>query len=182
MDDQLNSDEIDLSELFATLIHGWFTIVLSIALCGFLAIYYALFVAVEKFESKAVFSLKSSRSNTNLGQMGDLASLVGFPLNTSGSETVFAETQMQSRDFLLSIATTLDLFSDPEYNSSLILESNSSNKVVNSVTDFFKWLHSKGDQKDGAKVTGEQNLVEYQIIKKLSRGLQIGFDDVHFSK
>lgn len=178
MYDQLNSDEIDLSELFATLIHGWFTIVLSIALCGFLAIYYALFVAVEKFESKAVFSLNLSQSNMNLGQMGGLASLVGVSLETSGSQAVFAENQMKSRDSLLSIATTLDLFSDPEYNSSLILESNSTNKVANSLTDFFKWLQSKGDRTDGVNVTDEQNLVEYQIIKKLFDGLQIEFDDV----
>lgn len=181
MDDQLNSDEIDLSELFATLIHGWFTIVLSIALCGFLAIYYALFVAVEKFESKAVFSLNSSQSNMNLGQMGGLASLVGVSLETSGSQATFAKTQMQSRDFLLSIATTLDLFSDPEYNSSLISErseSNARNTLSKNITDFLMLMRSKDDQKGSLQIIDQRDLVEYRIIKKLSGGLQIEFDDV----
>lgn len=181
MDDHLNSDEINVSELFATLIHGCFTIVISIAVCGFLAIYYALFVAVEKFESKAVFSLKSAQSNLNLGQMNSLAFLTGVSLETSGSQATFAKTQMQSRDFLLSIATTLDLFSDPEYNSSLISETSESsprNTLFKHMTDFLMLMRSKDDQKDSLQMIDQQDIVEYRIIKKLSRGLQLDFDDV----
>ena len=51
MSQSIEDDEIDLRELFAALISGWFTIGVSTAIALVVSILYALFMTVEKYES-----------------------------------------------------------------------------------------------------------------------------------
>ena len=48
MSQSIEDDEIDLRELFAALISGWFTIGVSTAIALVVSIFYALFMTVEK--------------------------------------------------------------------------------------------------------------------------------------
>jgi uncharacterized protein involved in exopolysaccharide biosynthesis len=180
MSEHIEDDEIDLAELFSTLLHGWLTIATAALLSVAFAAYYALFMVPERFESRAIFAINSSASSLNLGELGGLAALAGFNLPGGGSETQRVEEQITSRDFLLEIADQLDLFENPDYNSSVASGDDESGLELSSV--FEKYLPflsqkelSKGDQLN-TKLQDE-NLVDYKIVKKLKANLQIQSSD-----
>ena len=180
MSEHIEDDEIDLAELFSTLLHGWLTIATAALLSVAFAAYYALFMVPERFESRAIFAINSSASSLNLGELGGLAALAGFNLPGGGSETQRVEEQITSRDFLLEIAGQLDLFENPDYNSSVASGDDESGLELSSV--FEKYLPflsqkelSKGDQLN-TKLQDE-NLVDYKIVKKLKANLQIQSSD-----
>ena len=78
MSQSIEDDEIDLRELFAALISGWFTIGVSTAIALVLSIVYAFFIAEEKYESMSVFALDDSKSSSLPAGLGGLAGLAGL--------------------------------------------------------------------------------------------------------
>jgi len=111
------NDEIDLRELFASLISKWAVI----ALFGFVSVtlagYYAFKVATPTYESNAVFAMPNS-SGPSMGGLGALEGLAGVSLPTaSGSRNVI--DRVAGRDFVVGLADELNLLSDPFFNSPL---------------------------------------------------------------
>ena len=180
MSEHIEDDEIDLAELFSTLLHGWLTIATAALLSVAFAAYYALFMVPERFESRAIFAINSSAPSLNLGELGGLAALAGFNLPGGGSDTQRVEEQITSRDFLLEIADKTDLFANPNYNSAVGSGDDKSGLELLSV--FKKYLlflsqkeSLKGDQSN-AKLRDDK-LIEYEVVKKLKSNLQIQSSD-----
>ena len=118
MYDQNNKEdsEVDLSEFLAILwAHKFFICMLTTALI-FVAGYY--FITTEKqYTAKAVFEIESSGdTGFNLpGEMGALATLVGFgSANTGGSELLLE--RLSSKQFILRASSELDFENDTFFN------------------------------------------------------------------
>jgi uncharacterized protein involved in exopolysaccharide biosynthesis len=112
-----NDDEIDLSELFASL---WshkiliaFITVVSIFLSGFFAI-----TAEKQYEATAVFDIEQSKSGgLNLGgELGALASIAGFGSSVSSGTDLLLE-RIKSREFILKANQQLSLSEDKLFNT-----------------------------------------------------------------
>ena len=174
MSEHIEDDEIDLAELFSTLLHGWLTITTAALLSVAFAAYYALFMVPERFESRAIFAINSSTPGLNLGELGGLAALAGFNLPGGGSETQRVEEQITSRDFLLEIADELGLFRNPDYNTSIGSDEN--RFELASVFEKYFPLLSNGEQQAGGGLNSapqDDSLAQHQIIEKLRENLQI---------
>jgi len=174
MSEHIEDDEIDLAELFSTLLHGWLTITTAALLSVAFAAYYALFMVPERFESRAIFAINSSTPGLNLGELGGLAALAGFNLPGGGSETQRVEEQIKSRDFLLEIADELGLFRNPDYNTSIGSDEN--RFELASVFEKYFPLLSNGAQQAGGGLNSapqDDSLTQHEIIEKLRENLQI---------
>ena len=174
MSEHIEDDEIDLAELFSTLLHGWLTITTAALLSVAFAAYYALFMVPERFESRAIFAINSSTPGLNLGELGGLAALAGFNLPGGGSETQRVEEQITSRDFLLEIADELGLFRNPDYNTSIGSDENRF-ELASVFEKYFPLLSNKKQQEGGGLNSAPQDdsLAQHQIIEKLRENLQI---------
>ena len=174
MSEHIEDDEIDLAELFSTLLHGWLTITTAALLSVAFAAYYALFMVPERFESRAIFAINSSAPSLNLGELGGLAALAGFNLPGGGSETQRVEEQITSRDFLLEIADELGLFRNPDYNTSIGSDENRF-ELASVFEKYFPLLSNGGQQAGGGLNSAPQDdsLTQHEIIEKLRKNLQI---------
>ena len=174
MSEHIEDDEIDLAELFSTLLHGWLTIATAALLSVAFAAYYALFMVPERFESRAIFAINSSTPGLNLGELGGLAALAGFNLPGGGSETQRVEEQITSRDFLLEIADELGLFRNPDYNTSIGSDENRF-ELASVFEKYFPLLSNKQQQAGGGLNSAPQDdsLTQHEIIEKLRENLQI---------
>ena len=118
MYDQNNKEdsEVDLSEFLAILwAHKFFICMLTTALI-FVAGYYSL-TTEKQYTAKAVFEIESSGdTGFNLpGEMGALATLVGFgSANTGGSELLLE--RLSSKQFILRASSELDFENDTFFN------------------------------------------------------------------
>ena len=103
----LKDDEIDLSELLATLWSHKLFIILFTGLSIFLAGNYAL-TTKKKFTAKSIFQIEqndsSSRFNVN-GELGALASLAGFAGARANSSTRTLLERAEGREFIVEMKT-----------------------------------------------------------------------------
>ena len=80
-------DEIDLSELFAAILHNWWVVALVALSSAFMAGYYAFTMTTPIFEATTRFELLDSNQNTaGAGQAAGLAALAGISLPGAASE------------------------------------------------------------------------------------------------
>lgn len=107
---QVESDEIDLGELFASLWARKFLIVFVSAVSVALSVVYAL-TAPEEYQSRAVFELKSQKSGPSIpSQYGDIAALVGLGSIGGDSQGVF--DRIAGRDFVIRLNGDVSLDRD----------------------------------------------------------------------
>ena len=114
--DQNVSDEIDLKELFLAL---WAYKYLIAALSIFVSIAAGIYAlrAEKVYTASTIFALGESTSSfgTLGGELGGLAALAGVKVG-SGSGKALVE-RVRSRDFILEVATDLNLKNDELFNS-----------------------------------------------------------------
>ena len=112
-----NEDEIDLSELFASLWSHKILIVLITGISIFLSGYYAL-TTEKQYTANAVFDIEqsSSRGLSLGGELGALASIAGFNSSFSSSTGLLLE-RIKSRELILKADQKLALSDDKYFNS-----------------------------------------------------------------
>lgn len=117
--DQNVSDEIDLKELFLAL---WAYKYLIAALSIFVSIAAGIYAlrAEKVYTASTIFALGESTSSSGIlgslgGELGGLAALAGVKAG-SGSGKALVE-RVRSRDFILEVATDLNLKNDELFNS-----------------------------------------------------------------
>ena len=115
----LETDEIDLRELFAVLWFHKFLITLITSLFIFLSGYYLL-IAEDKFIAKAIFKIeqnnKSPRFNLS-NELGALASIAGISTGGAASGLDLTLERAKGREFIINIKEKLELERDPYLNS-----------------------------------------------------------------
>lgn len=117
--DQNVSDEVDLKELFLAL---WAYKFLIAALSIFVSIAAGIYAlrAEKVYTASTIFALGERTSSSGIlgslgGELGGLAALAGVKAG-SGSEEALVE-RFRSRDFILEVATDLNLKNDELFNS-----------------------------------------------------------------
>ena len=112
-----NEDEIDLSELFASLWSHKILIALITGISIFLSGFYAL-TTEKKYTANAVFDIEQSNSKglSLGGELGALASIAGFG-SSVGSGTDLLLERIKSREFILEANQKLALSDDKFFNS-----------------------------------------------------------------
>ncbi|MEE2999667.1 MAG: Wzz/FepE/Etk N-terminal domain-containing protein [Pseudomonadota bacterium] len=112
-----NEDEIDLSELFATLWYHkiWIAIVTSLSV--FFSGYYALNTD-KKYTATAIFEIEQNSSNgINLpSEFGALASIAGIGSAVNTSSEILMERILE-REFILKVSQNLSLKDDPLFQT-----------------------------------------------------------------
>ena len=115
----LEDDEIDLSELLAALWSHKVLIALFTGLFMFLAGYHAL-TTEKKFTAKSVFQIEQSDSNSGFnppGELGALASLVGFSASNATSATGILLERARGREFIIDMQTKFSIDRDRYFNT-----------------------------------------------------------------
>ena len=112
-----NDDEIDLSEISASL---WSHKILIVIITG-ISIFFSGFHALtteKKYTAKAVFDIKenNSRGFSLGGEMGALASIAGLGSSVSSGSDLLLE-RIKSREFILKADQKLSLSEDKFFNS-----------------------------------------------------------------
>ena len=112
-----NEDEINLSELFASLWSHKILIAFITGISIFLSGFYAL-TTEKQYTAKAVFDIEQSNSRgLNLGgELGAIASIAGFG-SSVGSGTDLLLERIKSREFILEANQKLALSDDKFFNS-----------------------------------------------------------------
>jgi uncharacterized protein involved in exopolysaccharide biosynthesis len=110
------TDEIDLSELVKSLYRGKVFIIVVMLLCFLTGFYYAYFMAIPKYQSTAVFSIKSAQNpSMNLDGLNTLSLFSGISNLGSKSENVL--DQVNGTNFLRKIVENEKLYLDQEFFS-----------------------------------------------------------------
>ena len=174
MSQSIEDDEIDLRELFAALISGWFTIGVSTAIALAVSIFYALFMTVEKYESISVFALNDSKSSSLPAGLGGLAGLAGISLPSSGGASGKVEDIILSREFLLDTAGKLDLWDDPDF--ALDTDATSQESIVRKLLPFLSGLGKSEAEHIQASNDLEAKLRQ-DMYNRLSKALTINTRD-----
>ena len=174
MSQSVEDDEIDLRELFAALISGWFTIGVSTAIALVVSIFYALFMTVEKYESISVFALNDSKSSSLPAGLGGLAGLAGISLPSSGGASGRVEDIILSREFLLDTAGKLDLWDDPDF--ALDTDATSQGSIVRKLLPFLRGLGKSEAEHIQASNDLEAKLRQ-DMYNRLSKALTINTRD-----
>ena len=174
MSQSIEDDEIDLRELFAALISGWFTIGVSTAIALVVSIFYALFMTVEKYESISVFALNDSKSSSLPAGLGGLAGLAGISLPSSGGASGRVEDIILSREFLLDTAGKLDLWDDPDF--ALDTDATSQGSIVRKLLPFLRGLGKSEAEHIQASNDLEAKLRQ-DMYNRLSKALTINTRD-----
>jgi len=170
----IEDDEIDLRELFATLISGWFTIGVSTALALVLSIFYAFFLAEEKYESVSVFALDENNSSSLPAGLGGLAGLAGISLPSSGGVGDKVEDIILSREFLLDTASKLELWDDPEFAPDA--DVNAQGSILHNLLPFSKSIEkSEAEQIEAS--SDLQPKLRQDMYNRLSKALAINMRD-----
>lgn len=125
----LNDDEIDIGELFSALLSGWKILVFFTSVFFISAVYYALNVPIEKFESVATIQFSDANNNTQFSNLGGIASLAGISLPSNRSDQVSLDTRLNSRTFILGLDKKVELFSDDYFNPHLNQNTESSSNL-----------------------------------------------------
>ena len=115
----LEDEQIDLRELFASLWSNKLLITLFTGLSIFLAGYYAL-TTEKRFKATAVFQIKQSTGSSGLdlsGELGALATLVGFSGAQGASNTDNLLERAKGREFIIKMKTKFSIDQDPYFNS-----------------------------------------------------------------
>ena len=123
------TDEIDISELVKSLYRGKVLIVFVMLLCSLAGFYYAYFFAVPKYQSIAIFNIKSSQNpSLDLGGLEKLSVFSSLGNMSTQSENVL--DQVNGADFLRKVVENERLYLDKEFfiDSSKIEEPWLSNK------------------------------------------------------
>lgn len=110
---QIETDEIDLAALFATIWRGKWIIILLTTIAVGLGGYYAYFLTTPLYQSTAVVILETKQD-----QIVDLQSVVGG-LSGDTSEVNSEVQVLRSRGLMGKVVDRLDLTRDPEFNGSL---------------------------------------------------------------
>ena len=112
-----NEDEIDLSELFASLWSHKILIILITGLSLFLSGFYTL-TTEKQYTANAVFDIEqsSSRGLSLGGGLGTLASIAGFGSSVNFGTDLLIE-RIKSREFILKADKKLALSDDKFFNS-----------------------------------------------------------------
>jgi polysaccharide biosynthesis transport protein len=113
----INDDEIDLTELLASLISEWRTITVSAVLFAVSAFVYASFIANPSYEAKSVFAFEKGSSG-GLGNLGGAAALLGISAGSISDDKLVFD-RVTGRDFIISLAEENGLYQDPYFNPSL---------------------------------------------------------------
>ena len=113
-----HDDEIDLGELFATLWARKFFILVLTSITVSLAAVYAFYVAKPLFGSQSSFVLNQKSGMPNLGNLGGVASLVGFRVGGQGQGATLMD-RIMSRGFIGELAEQWELEKDPFFNPAL---------------------------------------------------------------
>ena len=112
-----NDDEIDLSELFASLWSHKILIALITGISIFLSGFYAL-TTEKKYTANAVFNIEQSDSKglSLSGELGALASIAGFGSSVGSGADLLLE-RIKSREFILEANQRLALSKDKFFNT-----------------------------------------------------------------
>ena len=112
-----NHDEIDLSELFASLWSHKILIAVITVVSIFLSGFYAI-TTEKQYTAKAVFNIEqnNSRGLSLGGELGALASIAGFGPSVSSGTDLLIE-RIKSREFILNADQKLALSEDTFFNS-----------------------------------------------------------------
>lgn len=110
---QIETDEIDLAALFATIWRGKWIIILLTTIAVGLGGYYTYFLTTPLYQSTAVVILETKQD-----QIVDLQSVVGG-LSGDTSEVNSEVQVLRSRGLMGKVVDRLDLTRDPEFNGSL---------------------------------------------------------------
>ena len=112
-----NHDEIDLSELFASLWSHKILIALITGISIFLSGFYAL-TTKKQYTANAVFNIEQSNSKglSLGGELGALASIAGFGSSVSSGTDLLLE-RIKSREFILKANQQLSLSEDKLFNT-----------------------------------------------------------------
>lgn len=113
-----HDDEIDLGELFATLWARKFFILVLTSITVSLAAVYAFYVAKPLFGSQSSFVLNQKSGMPNLGNLGGVASLVGFRVGGQGQGATLMD-RIMSPGFIGELAEQWELEKDPFFNPAL---------------------------------------------------------------
>ena len=115
----LEDEQIDLRELFASLWSNKLLITLFTGLSIFLAGYHAI-TTEKRFKATAVFQIKQSTGSSGLdlsGELGALATLVGFSGAQGASNTDSLLERAKGREFIIKMKTKFSIDQDPYFNS-----------------------------------------------------------------
>ena len=174
MSQGVEDDEIDLRELFAALFSGWFTIGVATAIALVVSIFYAFFLAEEKYESISIFALDDDKSSSLPAGLGGLAGLAGISLPSSGGASDKVEDIILSREFLLATAGKLDLWEDPDFAPNA--DANSQGSIVTKLLPILKDLaKSEAEQVKASK--DQQAKLRQDMYNRLSKSLAINTRD-----
>mgnify|MGYP001249217838 CR=1 FL=1 len=124
--------EIDLYDILFTIWRGKFFISIIVILSFLSSFYYCTKIAVEKFESIAIFGFENSKSNSF--SLGEISSIIGFGSSKVDSNNNNLLTEINGKDFIKSVVIELTLQNDPEFYSP------SANKFSWSVTGLKYYL------------------------------------------
>jgi len=112
----IETDEVDLGELLATLWRGKWTIALCALLVGLFGFYYVFSIATEEFTTTA--SVVQETDNEPVVDFS--AALGGSPGAGADQSAINTEVEvLRSRGLLEQVVLDLDLMSDPEFNAEL---------------------------------------------------------------
>ncbi len=114
-----DDDEIDLSEVFATLRSKTWLIAATAILGLVLATSYAFLGATPTFRADSTLVLQSSSSAPNLGQLQGLSALAGLSLGSAGGDSDRLSDRIGARDFILGLSDQLGFADDPYFNRAL---------------------------------------------------------------
>jgi uncharacterized protein involved in exopolysaccharide biosynthesis len=170
MSQSIEDDEIDLRELFAVLISGWFTIGVSTAIALVVSIFYALFISVEKYESISVFALNDIKSSSLPAGLSGLAGLAGISMPSSGGASDRIEDIILSREFLLETASKLDLWDDPDFAPDT--DANSQGSIVRELLPFLRGF-GKSEAEQIKASNDLQAKLRQDMYDRLSKALAI---------
>ena len=115
----LEDEQIDLRELFASLWSNKLLITLLQVFQYFLAGYHAI-TTEKRFKATAVFQIKQSTGSSGLdlsGELGALATLVGFSGAQGASNTDSLLERAKGREFIIKMKTKFSIDQDPYFNS-----------------------------------------------------------------
>ena len=115
----LEDDEIDLGELFAALWSHKILITLFTGLSIFLAGYYAI-TAEKKFTAKSIFQIEQNDNSSGFnlsGELGALASLVGFAGTQATSSMDVLLERATGREFIIDMREKFSIDRDLYFNT-----------------------------------------------------------------
>ena len=114
----IEDNEINLSELFATLWSHKLLIILFTGLSIFLAGYHAVNTE-QKFTATSIFQIKDANTDSGFsisGELGALAAIAGLNTAGSASSTELLLERAIKREFILEMKRKVGLDRDPYFN------------------------------------------------------------------